>query len=62
MFIPHPLTLYLSPFLLGQYDVGIVQLQGNKIELVGKPRTFCFGGVDAKDERVHVYQVAVDSG
>ena len=47
---------------LGTYDIGIQQLHGKKIEFVGNPRTFCFRGLDAKDERVHVYQVALDSG
>ena len=46
----------------GSYDVGIIQLQGNKIEFLDKPRTFCFAGVAAKDERVYVYRVGVDFG
>ena len=46
----------------GKYDVGIRQVEGNRVEFVEKPRTFCFGGLAAKDERVYVYRVAVDSG
>ena len=49
-------------YLTGKYDVGIRQIEGHKIEFVEKPRTFCFRGSTAKDEKVYVYRVAVDSG
>jgi len=44
------------------YDVGIKTLTGNSLEFVGKPRTFCFRGLASKDDRVHLYTVAQDSG
>lgn len=47
---------------IGKYDVGIRQIEGHKVEFVDKPRTFCFRGLAAKDEKIYVYRVAVDSG
>ena len=47
---------------IGTYDVGIRQIEGHKVEFVDKPRTFCFRGLAAKDEKIYVYRVAVDSG
>lgn len=46
----------------GKYDVGIKTLSGNKVEFVGKPRSFCFRGLPFKHERVLLYQVALDLG
>ena len=44
----------------GRYDVGIRTLNGNNIEFPDAPRTFCFGGLAAKDDRIHLYKVAQD--
>jgi len=46
----------------GTYDVGIRTLTGNNIEFDGKPRSFTFGGLSAKDDRVHLYKVNQDQG
>lgn len=46
----------------GTYDVGIRTLKGNKLEFPDEPRSFCFRGLDAKDDRVLVYKVAQDQG
>ena len=46
----------------GAYDVGIKTFSGNRIQFVGKPRSFCFRGLAAKDEHVCLYKVALDLG
>ena len=46
----------------GTYDVGIRTLRGNNVEFHEKPRTFTFGGVTAKDDKVYLYKVAQDQG
>ncbi|KAL7553446.1 hypothetical protein ACHAWF_017186 [Thalassiosira exigua] len=40
----------------GTYDVGIRTLKGNNIEFQGKPRSFRFRGLSAKDDRVLLYE------
>ncbi len=46
----------------GSYDVGIKTLNGNNIEFPDVPRTFCFRGLAAPDDRVLLYKVAQDQG
>jgi hypothetical protein len=45
----------------GEYDQGIKTISGHSVA-IHKPRSFCFRGIEAKDERVLVYKVAVDRG
>ena len=45
----------------GEYDQGIKTISGHSVA-IHKPRSFCFRGTEAKDERVLVYKVAVDRG
>lgn len=46
----------------GKHDNGIKTLAGNSVEFVGKPRSFCFGGITGQNQSVEVYQVRVDRG
>mmetsp|Transcript_20487 Transcript_20487/g.41163 ORF Transcript_20487/g.41163 Transcript_20487/m.41163 type:complete len:1688 (+) Transcript_20487:177-5240(+) len=46
----------------GMYDMGIKTISGNRVDFSEKPRSFCFRGLVAKDERVLLYKVKVDSG
>ena len=46
----------------GRYDVGIKNITGNNIEFTDTPRSFCFRGLDGRDERVFLYTVKIDSG
>mmetsp|Transcript_18695 Transcript_18695/g.40471 ORF Transcript_18695/g.40471 Transcript_18695/m.40471 type:complete len:1753 (+) Transcript_18695:126-5384(+) len=45
----------------GEYDQGIKTISGHSV-LIEKPRSFCFRGLEAKDERVLLYKVVVDRG
>ena len=45
----------------GTYDQGIHTIGGHSV-VVEKPRSFCFRGLEAKDERVLLYEVKVDRG
>jgi hypothetical protein len=45
----------------GDYDQGIKTVSGHSV-VVHKPRSFCFRGLEAKEERVQVYKVVVDKG
>ena len=45
----------------GTYDLGIQTIGGHSV-VVEKPRSFCFRGLEAKDERVLLYKVKVDRG
>ena len=45
----------------GEYDIGIKTLSGHSV-VVEKPRSFCFRGLEAKDEHVLLYKVKVDRG
>lgn len=46
----------------GRYDVGIKNITGHNIEFIGTPRSFCFRGLDGRDERVALYSVKIDHG
>lgn len=45
----------------GDYDSGIETISGNAVA-IQKPRSFCFRGLEAKDERVLLYKIALDKG
>lgn len=45
----------------GSFDQGIKTISGHNV-VIHKPRSFCFRGLDAKDERVLLYKVVVDRG
>ena len=45
----------------GKYDVGIKSISGHSV-LIKEPRSFCFRGLEAKDERVLLYKINVDKG
>lgn len=45
----------------GQYEQGIKTISGHSV-LIEKPRSFCFRGLQAKDERVLLFKVIVDRG
>lgn len=44
----------------GNYDKGIKTISGDSV--IDKPRSFCFRGFEAENERILVYRVKVDSG
>ncbi|KAL7545543.1 hypothetical protein ACHAWF_008893 [Thalassiosira exigua] len=46
----------------GKYDVGIRTMKGNSIEFPGKPRSFRFQGLSAKEDRCLLYEVQQDQG
>jgi hypothetical protein len=61
--VGQPLSnLFIFTSTSGSYDVGILQLRGNKVAFADRPRTFCFRGLSEKDERVYVYRVSIDKG
>jgi len=45
----------------GSYDLGIKTISGHSV-VIEKPRSFCFRGLEAKDERVLLYKVNLDRG
>eukprot|EP00984_Skeletonema_dohrnii_P012712 scaffold5190_cov92-Skeletonema_dohrnii-CCMP3373.AAC.2 len=45
----------------GTYDLGIKTIGGHSV-VIEKPRSFCFRGLEAKDERVLLYKVKLDRG
>ena len=45
----------------GNYDQGIKTVSGHSV-VIKHPRSFCFRGLEAKDERVLLYKVVVDKG
>jgi hypothetical protein len=45
----------------GNFDQGIMTVSGQSV-VIHKPRSFCFRGLEAKDERLLVYKVLVDRG
>ena len=45
----------------GTYDLGIKTIGGHSV-VIEKPRSFCFRGLEAKDERVLLYKVNLDRG
>ena len=45
----------------GEYDIGIQTIAGHSVT-IEKPRSFCFRGLEAKDERVLLYKVQRDRG
>ncbi len=45
----------------GTYDLGIRTIRGHSV-VIEKPRSFCFRGLEAKDERVLLYKVNLDRG
>jgi hypothetical protein len=45
----------------GNFDQGIMTVSGQSV-VINKPRSFCFRGLEAKDERLLVYKVVVDRG
>lgn len=45
----------------GEYDIGIKTVSGHNC-VIEKPRSFCFRGLEAKDERVLLYKAVVDRG
>ena len=45
----------------GKYDVGIKNVSGHSV-IIKEPRSFCFRGLEAKDERVLLYKVVIDRG
>lgn len=45
----------------GNFDQGIMTLSGRSV-LIHKPRSFCFRGLQAKDERLLVYKIVIDRG
>lgn len=45
----------------GNYDQGIKTVSGHSVA-IHKPRSFCFRGLEAKDERVLVYKITCDRG
>jgi hypothetical protein len=45
----------------GTYDLGIKTISGHSV-VIEKPRSFCFRGLEAKDERVLLYKVNLDRG
>jgi hypothetical protein len=60
-FISHLQTEVLDARRSGKYDHGIKTVTGNAVT-IEKPRSFCFRGLEAKDERLFVYKVSVDRG
>lgn len=46
----------------GKFDLGIKNFSGREIQFEGPPRCFRFGGIDAPDEALLLYNVKVDSG
>jgi len=60
-FLNHLQTEVLIAKRAGTYDHGIKTVTGNAVT-IQKPRSFCFRGLEAKDERVFVYKVSVDRG
>lgn len=60
-FLNHLQTEVLNAKRAGTYDHGIKTVTGNAVT-IQKPRSFCFRGLEAKDERVFVYKVSVDRG
>ena len=45
----------------GEYDQGIKTVSGHSV-VIDKPRSFCFRGLEAKDECVLLYKVKADRG
>lgn len=60
-FLDHLEREVMSAKRAGDYDSGIETVSGNAVS-IQKPRSFCFRGLEAKDERVLLYKVAVDKG
>lgn len=46
----------------GEFDLGIKTLSGQEVKLIGEPRMFRFGGLNAPDEVVFLYKVKCDTG
>lgn len=60
-FLDHLEKEVMSAKRAGEYDSGIETVSGNAVA-IHKPRSFCFRGLEAKDDRVLLYKVAVDKG